>query len=199
MSPQVEAAWIALVGVVIGVGGTVIVAWLGFRNTRAATEKTVDAARSERLWNRKADAYQATLAEALQHRNRLSVLAESFRPGPGQEQAAAEYLKSGTRNDFGELQGMLSTFGSTEVVKACLIYQKADRTAYDRLARWCRAICALADARRRGSGQSVSETEAESQAKKAFSAAVDAALATGGALQKAIHDDLDKESRWHSA
>ena len=101
--------------------------------------------------------------------------------------------------DFGELQGMLSTFGSTEVVKACLIYQKADRTAYDRLARWCRAICALADARRRGSGQSVSETEAESQAKKAFSAAVDAALATGGALQKAIHDDLDKESRWHSA
>src|SRR5258708_35299250 len=55
MTPEIEVAWIAggsgLLGVLVGVTGTVIVGVAGFRNTRGATEKTVDAAHNERVWD----------------------------------------------------------------------------------------------------------------------------------------------------
>ena len=83
MNPAVEAAWIAgssgLVGVLMGVSGTVIVARLGFRSTRAATEVTTSAAlasieaqieadRRNRLWERQAAAYTDTIAIVVRER-----------------------------------------------------------------------------------------------------------------------------------
>jgi hypothetical protein len=72
MNPTVEAAWIAgssgLAGVLVGVSGTVIVARLGFRSTRAATEaanatalatvrQQIEADRRSRIWEKQAAAY----------------------------------------------------------------------------------------------------------------------------------------------
>jgi hypothetical protein len=72
MSPQVEAAWIAgasgLLGVIVGVAGTTIVAVVGFRNTKRASEATnqtttnittatIAAARGDRLYDKRAEVY----------------------------------------------------------------------------------------------------------------------------------------------
>jgi hypothetical protein len=69
MTPQVEAAWIAagsaLLGVLVGIAGTTIVAIAGFRNARDAADRTLLAARGDRLWARKADAYQDALTASL--------------------------------------------------------------------------------------------------------------------------------------
>jgi hypothetical protein len=72
MNPTVEAAWIAgssgLIGVLVGVTGTVTVARLGFRSTRAATEAAnatalaslwaqIEADRRNRIWEKQAASY----------------------------------------------------------------------------------------------------------------------------------------------
>jgi hypothetical protein len=68
MDPLVEAAWIAAGATLVGVGGTVIVAVVGFRNTRRATEATnettrntttatIAAARDDRLYEKRAEVY----------------------------------------------------------------------------------------------------------------------------------------------
>lgn len=85
MNPAVEAAWIAggsgVLGVVVGVTGTVIVARLGFRSTRAATETTTSAAlasvqaqieadRRNRIWEKQAESYTDVMV-IIQHRRTI--------------------------------------------------------------------------------------------------------------------------------
>jgi hypothetical protein len=77
MKPGIEAAWIAasggFLGVLVGVTGTAIVARLGFRNTRDATNVTtaatmatveaqIEADRQSRIWEKRADIYTDFLA-----------------------------------------------------------------------------------------------------------------------------------------
>ena len=49
----------------VGVIGTVVVAISGARNTRKATEQTIDAERRPHLLDKRADAYQAVVADLL--------------------------------------------------------------------------------------------------------------------------------------
>jgi hypothetical protein len=93
MQPIVEAAWIAASGAALGVIGTVIVAVTGFRNTRAITDKTIQAAaqdsirarndaRTDRLWERKAAAYADFITHARSYRNALRAFGESTNSKP---------------------------------------------------------------------------------------------------------------------
>lgn len=65
MNPIVEAAWIAAAATSVAVTATVVVAISGARNTRKATESTIQAERRLRLMERRADAYQDALADLL--------------------------------------------------------------------------------------------------------------------------------------
>jgi hypothetical protein len=47
MNPQVEAAIIAAIATLVGVGGTVLVALRGFRATKQATDATIKAQREQ--------------------------------------------------------------------------------------------------------------------------------------------------------
>jgi hypothetical protein len=193
MSPQVEAAWIALIGVVIGISGTAFVAWLGFRNTRAATEKTVRAARSDRLWDRKADAYKDVMAETLKQLDRLRFLAKSLQRGKDYDQAA-ESPGMQLPQEWGDTEGRISTFGAQEVMKAYGESIQATRIAHERLTDLRQAALRVVEAQQ----ASASELEAAVDAwEAAIAAGLDAlkdAIAVDQALMQAIRDDLDKES-----
>jgi putative heme degradation protein len=107
MKPGIEAAWIAasggFLGVLVGVTGTAIVARLGFRNTRDATNVTtaatmatveaqIEADRQSRIWEKRADIYTDFLAvikrrqesrrNAMQGMINARPLRWSPRPGP---------------------------------------------------------------------------------------------------------------------
>jgi hypothetical protein len=85
MNPAIEAAWIAggsgLLGVTVGITGTVIVARIGFRSTRDATDATtaagiasiraqIEADRRNRIWEKQAAAYTDAIA-GIAHRQRI--------------------------------------------------------------------------------------------------------------------------------
>jgi hypothetical protein len=121
MNPLVEGAWIAgasgLLGVLVGVTGTTIVAIAGFRNTRAATDKALRGARRDRLWDRRADVYQDTLAEALHRkddRDRIinALTQERYDKVPN----VKELLQ--TSQERWNTEGRLRAFGLQEVVEA---------------------------------------------------------------------------------
>jgi hypothetical protein len=75
MSPQVEAAWIALIGAGVGVGGTVTIAIVSFRSTLASVREQIEADRRNRIWEKQAAAYTDAIAvlanRQMIRRNRL--------------------------------------------------------------------------------------------------------------------------------
>jgi hypothetical protein len=80
MNPTVEAAWIAgssgFFGVLVGVGGTSIVARLGFHSARDATEAgrasvlaQIEADRRNRIWERQSATYTDLIANIVHRQN----------------------------------------------------------------------------------------------------------------------------------
>jgi hypothetical protein len=129
MNPTVEAAWIAAGSVAFGVTGTVIIGVVGFRSTRAATNATVQGSRGDRLWERKADAYQDALTAALYRKERRNEMIIQLGLGTDlnlndEEYAAIEEqaLTNQTEDQWLALMGRLGTFGSPPVLEA---YEKA--------------------------------------------------------------------------
>jgi hypothetical protein len=114
MDPAVQSAWVAavsaFVGVLVGVTGTTIVAVKGFRNTRDATQKALDARRDDRLWARKADAYQDAMTAALQRHDRRQKVLDAKAP--------PESLELQVSQEWFDMQGRLRTFGAPKVVTA---------------------------------------------------------------------------------
>src|SRR5258708_5394736 len=112
MDPVVQAAWIGLIGIGIGVGGTVVVARVGFTSTKNATEATntsaaaniktqieassadiraqIEADRLRRVWEKRADVYTDLIA-AIQHRDRIRQdQSQGMVPGPQPERPPLE-------------------------------------------------------------------------------------------------------------
>lgn len=114
MDPTVQGAWVAaasgFVGVMVGVGGTAFVAIKGFRNTRDATQKMLDARRDDRLWARQADAYQDAMTAALQRHDRRQQVVDAKAP--------PEDLEGHVGQEWYVMQGRLKTFGTPKVVTA---------------------------------------------------------------------------------
>lgn len=139
MSPTVEAAWIALGGVLIGVGGTVIVAVVGFRSTRRATETTIHASHDDRLWDRKADAYSEVMAAVLE-RTRLRFKMDM--PDVSEEQyteLAREIMGAEEHQKWQTMEGRLSTCASRDVNAAYGKAFVATENALDKYTIWRRS------------------------------------------------------------
>jgi hypothetical protein len=125
MDPTVQGAWVAavsgFVGVLVGVGGATLVATKGSRNARVATEKTLeatrdatqkalDASRADRLWARRADAYQDAMTAALQRHDRRQQVLDA--------EVSAEALELKVGQEWYDMLGRLRTFGTPKVVTA---------------------------------------------------------------------------------
>ena len=68
MSPIVDAAWIASATGIAGIAGSVLVAIVSSRNSRRATETTIQSERHLRLWEKQAAAYEEVVKEMLLRR-----------------------------------------------------------------------------------------------------------------------------------
>lgn len=191
MNPTVEAAWIALIGAAVGISAAVLVAIVGFHSTKAATAKTVSAAREQRLWERKADAYQDALAAAL-YRSRQRRQINSLMSLARYTELAQTALTNQTEQEWNDLMGRLGTFGDPKVTEA---YNKAlatARLAHQRFTEWRQEV---ADGGARldvtpGLAAEVSQTIASAQ--RAFQAAMDEADTADTDLEHAIRADLHK-------
>jgi len=198
MNPSVEAAWIAassgFLGVLVGVAGTTIVAVVGFRNTRAATEKTVNAAHSERVWDRKADAYQDALTAALWRTHRRMYLTTAHLTDEQYAEAANTLFMMQTEQDWWALQGRLGTFGDPEVVTAYNKTLLANENAHRQHDKWRKVNQRAADGRRR---RNVTQEgiqnmrAAEAFERSELQVAMSQAQLRDYELERAIRKDLD--------
>ena len=200
MRPTIEAAWIAagggLLGVLVGVAGTAIVGIAGFRNTRRATDKTVSAAHIERVWDRKADAYQDALAASLWRNHRRTYLTQTELSEEQYAEAASALFLMQTEQDWWTLQGRLGTFGSPTVVTAYSKSLLATEYAHRRHDEW-RQARRIVQERRKGRGTSAaggdSNVVATAQALTAFQDAMAEAQKADYALERAIRHDLNPD------
>jgi hypothetical protein len=140
MSPAIEAAWIAgssgLLGVLVGVTGTVIVGVAGFRNTSAATAAVLRAARDDRIWDKKSAAYQDVMAGALRRRARLEQLLGAALTEDEPSERLEEALSGLDEHAWYDLLGRLGTFGNETVIDAYATSLDATRKAHDCYAEW---------------------------------------------------------------
>jgi hypothetical protein len=198
MQPGIEEAFIAagsgLLGALIGVTGTTIVGVTGFRSTRKATEATVGAAHSDRLWDRKADAYQDALAAAIWRMHQRHVFTRPDLTDDQRAEAADALFAIEAEQDWWTLQGRLGTFGAKKVVRAYNESNLANQRAHQRHYTW--------QAGRRGAQEMRNDSQVTEQdiverlgkslaaAGEAFLSAMTEAQAADERLEQAIRDDL---------
>ena len=129
MTPQVEAAWIALIGVGLGVGGTVTVAVSSFRSTLTSVREQIEADRRSRIWEKRAELYTDSIAAVRDLRtirdNRLArdILGQTTRQSPAVP-------------DFRALEARLFAYASTEVINALEEVVDADKEWRSRLSEY---------------------------------------------------------------
>jgi hypothetical protein len=139
MNPTVEAALIAAVVSLVSLGGTVIVAISGFRNTKQTNERTIDsgteqlkrtldAARDDKLWDKRTQTYEEVTAYLLfiQAKRRLEARRRNVRFDDAIEEANNRLLGEYKPASWWELQGRLAIYGSDEVIAAFEASHNAD-------------------------------------------------------------------------
>jgi hypothetical protein len=116
MDPIVQSAWVAaasaFVGILVGVGGTTFI-------TLKSTKETLKARHDERLWDRKANAYQDAMTAALQRHDRRQQAVDT--------KASPETLDLKVGQEWYDMQGRLRSFGAMEVVTAFEDSMKASK------------------------------------------------------------------------
>jgi hypothetical protein len=121
MNPQVEAAWIAgssgLLGVLVGITGTVVVARIGFRSTTRSIGDQIEADRRSRIWEKQAATY-ADAVTAILHRQRSRRLTWRGMMIKEDPDLIAEPV------DWPVLEGRVAAFGSPTVKAA---FEKSGR------------------------------------------------------------------------
>jgi hypothetical protein len=126
VDPTITAAWIAAGVGAVGIAGTVITAWIGSRNTRMATERTIAAgaatttatlaaAREQQLWDKRCAVYEETLTTLLdRRRQRFGILLRS--PGGKAESPEAVYDRDSP--GWSQARSRLYAYASDEVLHA---------------------------------------------------------------------------------
>lgn len=142
MNPSAEAAWIAagsaILGVAVGVTGTVVVGISGFRNTRRATELAVQGERGHRLWDRQAAAYEEALATLLRRRKIVNDLLETTWEEGGDDVRAKvrDFVTDFTGEAWLTRQASLLAYAEDDVLTAVEVVTQADAKVIDENTLW---------------------------------------------------------------
>jgi hypothetical protein len=194
MKPAIEAAWIAagsgLLGVIVGITGTVVIAIVSFRSTGAATDKTIkagtdntiralDASRDDRLWDKRAATYAETAAYLLFQRDRREYRTRIYRAGQAAEDLLKDEMFGGYKppGSF-EIHGRLAACGSRTIITAYEAAHAAHQEAARLFAQWSDLL------------QSSDNSRAIEKAHEAFNAARDRTDHTAQAVIDLINDEL---------
>jgi hypothetical protein len=154
VNPVVEAAWIATITGVVGVAGSVTVAIVSSRNTRKATEATVEGERIQRFRERQATAYEDAIGEVLLRSTRREKIFSQGDIGG----AMPQLREIRSRNEEPEslrVHGLLMAYASPGVRRAYEAAVDADEQVGRRLVELVQANTAhMAASGRRETGES---------------------------------------------
>jgi hypothetical protein len=201
VTPAIEAAWIAAGAAGFGVVSTATVAVVGFRSTRNATVRTITAstantmaslaaAREDRLWEKRAGAYEETLA-ALQYRQvKRQHELRMYRLDEDSEQQLKDFFASYEPPGWFQAQARLRAYASDEVWEAFEATRLADQEVWGLYQHWQM----LADSNRlaveSGHPGAAADGETMIRARRAVNPAVAEAEARDEAIIKLIREEL---------
>lgn len=194
MNPAIEAAWIAggsgVLGVLIGIAGTVTATVVGFRSTRTATKETndagaasireqIEAERRNRVWDQQAQIYVDILATANFRQTKREYQTQTSPLDPEVSKQFEAYLAIWRTPDVYQMEGRIIAFASEPVVTAVQASSTAEREARAAYNRW-----------QQESSASGAESEASKVAAVAAEAARKAAEAADDAIVELIRSEL---------
>ena len=185
----------------LGVVATAVTAWIGSWNTRRATERTVEAgaatnratlaaAREDRLWEKRAAAYEASLTELLYRQAHRQYELRKYRLDDDSEQKLKDFYEDYELPGVFEAQSRLVAYSSDAVVDAFQATKTAHaavRMAYSRVEMFREQIRA---AQANGSPRSAPDGDEIMDAQHKLDDELEAADATDEALIKVIRDEL---------
>jgi hypothetical protein len=179
MNPIVEASWIAagsgIVGVLVGVGGTVTVAVLGSRNTRKATAEAIaagaaqigtqiEADRRNRIWEKQATAYTDAITGIMHRQKVRSGQMDGVITG-------SEPARPPVPVDWRELEGRLIAYSSPAVIEGLRQAAAAGEAFDSAVGMWVAARAEARDTARWGVPPSHSPGDARKSAEETFAEA----------------------------
>jgi hypothetical protein len=201
VNPTVEAAWIAAGVAGLGIAGTATVAIAGFRSTKNATIRTISAntantmaslaaAREDRLWDKRAAAYEETLAGLLHGQMKRQHDLRMYRLNEDAEEVLKEFFSSYKQPGWFPAQARLRAYASEEVWEAFEAARQADIEALGLYMRWKM----LADDNRlaveSGRPGAAADGQTTIRARRAVDPAVEEAEAKAELVIKLIRDEL---------
>jgi hypothetical protein len=184
---------------VVGVVATAVTAWIGSWNTRRATERTVEAgadatratlisAREDRLWERRAAAYEEALTGLLHRQAKRHFDTRQFRTSD--EQQMKEFYESYQLPGVFETESRITAYASDAVMKA----HKATRGAHSAVVVAYSHRASLQESRRlaaqTGRMEGAVSEEIMTDAERKLDAALQAADAADQALIEIIRTEL---------
>jgi len=204
VDPTIAAAWITGGVGGLGIAGTVATAIVGSRNTKGATEATIAAgsasttatlaaAREERLWEKRAAAYEETLTGLLHRQAQRHFDLRKYRVSGEEEQRLKQFYEDYELPGVFEVQARLAAYASDAVMKAHMATRGAHATvkvAYSHRAA-LRESAELAQESGRLGGVPDADTMMDAQRQ------LDNALKAADAADQALIDVIRNELRSH--
>jgi hypothetical protein len=185
----------------LGIAGTVVTSVVGSKNTRQATERTVEAgtannratlsaAREDRLWEKRAAAYEETLEALLYRQQKRQNKLRMYRLDEDSEQKITDLFASYEPSGWFEAQARLVAYASDAVLDAYEVSQRADREVLARYQKYQFITEDNVRAAASGGLGSVHDSQTVGNALKAINPALREAADTDEALIKVIRDEL---------
>ncbi len=201
MDPTITAAWISGGVGAVGVVGTAVTAWIGSRSTRKATEQaiaagadntraTLAAAREDRLWEKRAAAYETTVEALLYRQQKRYDELRTFRLDEDSEQKIADFFASYQAPGWFETQARLVAYASDATRDAYEVSQRADSEAVARYQDYRLYAEDNKDALSSGNPEDAHDILTMRESRRAMGQAVREAMTTDELLIKVIRDEL---------
>lgn len=187
MNPSVEAAWIAASVGVLSLVGTVIIAIVGYRNTRVVA---VEAARNERLVGKIADTYEGVVTALIRRQAERREAATFYREPESAERMHGPFKRLDPA--WFEAEGRVTAYSSPQVRRGLTLVRRADEEVSMYFEMWQQAKRRASEARE--SGRPVPEATSSGELREQMIQILELAEKVDDALIDLIRAELQGRS-----